>query len=48
VGTYEQHVIMKKLKEGKATEKDLEYLKHLAKNSKLYMWTWIFSSKCYC
>ncbi len=32
VGTYEQHVIMKKLKEGTATEKDLEYLKHLAKN----------------
>ncbi|NPA17187.1 MAG: NADH-quinone oxidoreductase subunit F, partial [Aquificae bacterium] len=32
VGTYEQHVILKKLKEGTATEKDIEYLKHLAQN----------------
>ncbi|WP_457638734.1 NADH-quinone oxidoreductase subunit NuoF [Persephonella sp.] len=32
VGTYEQHVILKKLKEGTATEKDIQYLEHLAKN----------------
>lgn len=32
VGTYEQHNIIKKLKEGTATKKDVEYLQHLAKN----------------
>ena len=32
IGTYEQHIILKKLKEGKATQKDLQYLKHLSQN----------------
>ncbi|RMD45939.1 MAG: NADH-quinone oxidoreductase subunit F [Aquificota bacterium] len=32
VGTYEQLNILKKFKEGKATEKDYQYLKHLSKN----------------
>ncbi len=32
VGTYEQLNILKKFQEGKAEKKDLEYLKHLAKN----------------
>ncbi len=32
VGTYEQLNVLRKFQEGTATEKDLEYLKHLAKN----------------
>ncbi|WP_456402579.1 complex I 51 kDa subunit family protein [Persephonella sp.] len=32
VGTYEQYNILRKIKEGKGTEKDIEYLKHLAEN----------------
>jgi len=32
VGTYEQLNILKKFKDGTATQKDLEYLKHIAKN----------------
>ncbi|ACO04878.1 MAG TPA: NADH-quinone oxidoreductase subunit F [Persephonella sp.] len=32
VGTYEQMNILKKIKEGRGTEKDLEYLKHLSEN----------------
>ncbi len=32
IGTYEQYNILKKLKEGRATEKDVQYLKHLSQN----------------
>ncbi len=32
VGTYEQYNILRKIKEGKGTDKDIEYLKHLAEN----------------
>ena len=32
VGTYEQFNVLKKFKEGTATRKDLDYLKHIAKN----------------